>query len=82
MSKRITSAILLVSILSIAPVAAAAPAEQGADPGGPLGLVQAMWSDLARFLGLGTDPSPPESEVGEAPRSVSACDDVGPTIDP
>ncbi len=80
MSKRITSAILLVTLLSIAPSAVAAPADRGVDECGTAGFVQAVWEGLIRFLGIGPEPSEPNG-AGE-PRALTANEEGGPTIDP
>lgn len=80
MSKRITSAIVLVALLAIAPVAVAAPSDRGGAEGDLAGLVQAAWEDLARFLGIG--PAPVEPTGADEPRSLTSQEEGGPTIDP
>lgn len=83
MSKRIfASVILLVTLLSITPVAAAAPADREIDEDALAGLVQAVWEDLARFLGIGQEPQPAGPDGADEPRSLSAAEEGGPTIDP
>lgn len=81
MSKRFASAILLVALLSFAPVAGAAPADRG-DADGLVGVVQAVWEDLALLLGIGDESQPPGPDGAGEPRSVSAQDNAGPHIDP
>jgi hypothetical protein len=83
MSKRIcTSAVLLVTVLSIAPVAAAAPTDRGMDEGGLAELVQVVWEDLIRFLGFRPESEPVAPDGSEGPRSLSGNEEGGPTIDP